>query len=643
MTQATLGLAVDSSQVEKGTISLDKLTTSAQRAEGAAERLAGGNRQAASSAQQVSGAAEREAAALTRATTAANDNARAITRTGAAMRAANQNFRGGGLSVANLAAQFQDVGVSAAMMSNPLQVALQQGTQISAVLGPLGAAGAAKALGAAFVSVLSPLSLAVIGVTALVTAGLQMVDWAATGQMALYGVAGALEVIGPYAVAAAAAIALLYAPSVVTGLVSLIALLSRTAVAALGMAAAFAAANPAVAFVLGITAAVAALNIFRDEINQAFGFDLVKSIKDWGNYLIDIVARAFNTAVGFVETGVNKIIRALNKLPGTDFEAANLSGFKLPTGGDHIGAFTSAISSGASAAADRLRELADGFIGVGAEADKAAKKAAESYADITRGAEQFIAKQELERDTYLMTSEAAAAMRYEQDLLNKAANDNITLSAAQREQLRGLAQAMASAEAATAAYKAAVDFAKETGRGFFADMRAGLQDGESAWNSFGLAAEKALQKIEDKLFDLATDQLIDGLFSGLATAGVASPGGGGLGSLLTGLFGGARAAGGPVSSGRAYLVGERGPELFVPGASGAIVPNGGGSGPVSITIVNKGTPQDVKSQRTSPGGRPGRDITLELDDMSAKNIRRAGSASNMAVQGLGGRAPIRER
>ncbi len=37
-------------------------------------------------------------------------------------------------------------------------------------------------------------------------------------------------------------------------------------------------------------------------------------------------------------------------------------------------------------------------------------------------------------------------------------------------------------------------------------------------------------------------------------------------------FGGARAGGGPVSPRRAYLVGERGPEMFVPGASGAIAP-----------------------------------------------------------------------
>ena len=44
---------------------------------------------------------------------------------------------------------------------------------------------------------------------------------------------------------------------------------------------------------------------------------------------------------------------------------------------------------------------------------------------------------------------------------------------------------------------------------------------------------------------------------------------------LRGVFGGARASGGPVSAGMAYLVGEGGPEMFVPPSSGTIVPNSG--------------------------------------------------------------------
>jgi TP901 family phage tail tape measure protein len=49
----------------------------------------------------------------------------------------------------------------------------------------------------------------------------------------------------------------------------------------------------------------------------------------------------------------------------------------------------------------------------------------------------------------------------------------------------------------------------------------------------------------------------------------------------------ARASGGPVSSGSPYLVGENGPELFVPGSSGSIIPNGG-SGGVSVNVTVNG-------------------------------------------------------
>lgn len=59
-------------------------------------------------------------------------------------------------------------------------------------------------------------------------------------------------------------------------------------------------------------------------------------------------------------------------------------------------------------------------------------------------------------------------------------------------------------------------------------------------------------------------------------------------SALGSLFGGSpgRATGGPVSPGRAYMVGERGPELFVPTSSGAVVaPSQGGARDVRIAIA----------------------------------------------------------
>jgi hypothetical protein len=54
-----------------------------------------------------------------------------------------------------------------------------------------------------------------------------------------------------------------------------------------------------------------------------------------------------------------------------------------------------------------------------------------------------------------------------------------------------------------------------------------------------------------------------------------------------------RAAGGPVLAGSPYIVGERGPELFVPGASGSIVPNGVGGMTVNVYMPPGSDGDDV--------------------------------------------------
>ena len=56
--------------------------------------------------------------------------------------------------------------------------------------------------------------------------------------------------------------------------------------------------------------------------------------------------------------------------------------------------------------------------------------------------------------------------------------------------------------------------------------------------------------------------------------------------LPPGLTGPTRARGGPVRAGSAYLVGERGPEMFVPGASGTIVPNGAAGATYNFSFPN---------------------------------------------------------
>ena len=49
-------------------------------------------------------------------------------------------------------------------------------------------------------------------------------------------------------------------------------------------------------------------------------------------------------------------------------------------------------------------------------------------------------------------------------------------------------------------------------------------------------------------------------------------------------IGGTRALGGPVTGGQQYMVGEQGPELFVPNQSGSIVPNNALGGQINVTV-----------------------------------------------------------
>lgn len=71
----------------------------------------------------------------------------------------------------------------------------------------------------------------------------------------------------------------------------------------------------------------------------------------------------------------------------------------------------------------------------------------------------------------------------------------------------------------------------------------------------------------------------------LGAAGAALKGGG-LGEALSKRFSGARADDGPVLPGGAYLVGERGPEVFRPASAGSVEPVG--SAGVSVTINVQG-------------------------------------------------------
>jgi phage-related minor tail protein len=93
---------------------------------------------------------------------------------------------------------------------------------------------------------------------------------------------------------------------------------------------------------------------------------------------------------------------------------------------------------------------------------------------------------------------------------------------------------------------------------------------------------------------------ISGLFGGGGGGGVV----GALGGAISGLLGGApgRATGGPVSAGRAYRVGERGPELFVPTAAGRVeAGTAAPRGAVNVT-VNVAAPREASAAMMAQTG-----------------------------------------
>lgn len=85
------------------------------------------------------------------------------------------------------------------------------------------------------------------------------------------------------------------------------------------------------------------------------------------------------------------------------------------------------------------------------------------------------------------------------------------------------------------------------------------------------------------------------------------------------------AMGGPVSAGSAYVVGERGPELFVPSSSGSIVPNskmssGGGGGMGGVTVNYNIAAGVSRSELVPILEQERRRLKAEIPDM----VRRGG-------------------
>ncbi|WMW56470.1 hypothetical protein RE411_04610 [Agrobacterium pusense] len=407
---------------------------------------------------------------------------------------------------------------------------------------------------------------------------------------AIRGLIQYLPTVAQYAAVAGAALAVMFSPVVLSAVGSLIIAIGSGLVGAVQLLTAAIAANPLGALAIGMTAAVVAAYHFRDEIQKAIGADVVQIAKDAANFVIgsfvaafedikfvwqafpniigsavigaaNLVIKVVNDMVNGAKMAVNDLISAVNNIPGVSIDA-------LATDGKAVDEIANPFSEALSGAVDQrnaavsaalsrdyIGELGKAFeastpaavnfgkamsgvnkelaAGSGDKKKKGGKSDADKYSDIVDRANRHIASLKAEQEAIGLTEEAAAALRYETDLLNQAQQRGINLSASQKVELSGLAQAMASIEVATEKMRDALDFAKDATNGFLSDFRQGLANGEGVWKSFGNAAMNVLNKIIDKI----QTEFVDALFStNSILGGGGSKGGGGLfGGLFAGL------------------------------------------------------------------------------------------------------------
>jgi hypothetical protein len=156
-------------------------------------------------------------------------------------------------------------------------------------------------------------------------------------------------------------------------------------------------------------------------------------------------------------------------------------------------------------------------------------------------------------ETFGMSTTEAARYKIEQQLLNAATASGRELTDAQRASIGATADAYARATEQLEQMRKAQELSNEINnafrdgfKGFVSDITTGLREGAKFWDVFAEAGTKALQRISDKLMDMAINQLWEAAFPTKGDGG---------GGILGGLFGSGAAGSGSASIG---MVGSAG-------------------------------------------------------------------------------------
>ena len=169
-----------------------------------------------------------------------------------------------------------------------------------------------------------------------------------------------------------------------------------------------------------------------------------------------------------------------------------------------------------------------------------------------------------------------------------------------------------------------VNIAKELGDTLEQGLVENIKGAINGTQSFGQAMSNVLNSLKNKLMDRALSNLFGGI--GDAVFGDGGKNKGIFGGLLGGIFG-KKAQGGPVTGGRSYIVGERGPEVFTPRGSGNITPNNQLGGSVNINVNVDASGSQVEGSDTK-GNELGQQIAGAIQSEIIKQKRAGGLLAN---------------
>lgn len=216
------------------------------------------------------------------------------------------------------------------------------------------------------------------------------------------------------------------------------------------------------------------------------------------------------------------------------------------------------------------------------EAKEKAEEQAKAIERIMAGGEREIQQLENKANRLTMTARAAAELEMEERLLLALRSRGIEATPEYVARIKALSEAYAAQTEHVRLLERQMEMLRETGQ----VVASTLENAFGSWMN-GTAINWR-NMIQSMIADLAKMALRRSVLEPLLGGGD-TKGGGLLGSLFASMFGGFFADGGPVAAGKVHVVGERGPELFVPQGAGAIVPNHAlrGGGGVSVTVINQ--------------------------------------------------------